>query len=102
MLRKIRKKIAQSTLEYAVLVVVVIGALLSIQAYLKRGIMGKMKTSTDESISAEQYDPQHTNYMKYTNTLSHTNEASTNVGSFTNLLGDETTNTIFSSNTNTQ
>jgi cytoskeletal protein RodZ len=99
MLRKIRKRIAQSTLEYAVLVVVVIGALLSIQAYLKRGVMGKIKTSTDESISAEQYDPQNMIYTKNTTTTSSTREISTHTGSSTTLTAPEETTVNAFSNT---
>jgi cytoskeletal protein RodZ len=82
---------AQSTLEYAVLIVVVIGALLSIQHYLKRGVMGKMKTSTDESISAEQYDTENTIYTKNTTTTSATQDISTNAGSTTTLTAPEET-----------
>lgn len=91
MLRKIRTKIAQSTLEYAVLVVVVIGALLTIQGYLRSGIRGKMKTSIDESVSSEQYDPTRTTYTKNTTTFSQTHEVSTNAGSSTTLTAPETT-----------
>ena len=43
-----RKKKAQSTLEYAVLIIIVIGALLSIQVYLKRGIQGRMRSASDD------------------------------------------------------
>jgi len=99
MLIKLRKKIAQSTLEYAVLAVVVIGALLSIQAYLKRGIMGKMKSSTDD-ISAEQYDPEKTTYNKTTHTVGNTQENSSWNGSSTQILGGgENTTVNASSNT---
>ena len=102
MLIKLRKRIAQSTLEYAVLAVVVIAALLSIQNYLKRGIQGKIKSSTDD-ISAEQYDTQSTKYKKVTNTESMgAQENVTNEGTRTKL-GDagEITNTISTSNTET-
>jgi hypothetical protein len=40
-------KKAQSTLEYAIIVAVVVGALLTIQIYIKRGIQGRMRSSTD-------------------------------------------------------
>jgi len=87
MLIKLRKRTAQSTLEYAVLVVVLIGALLSIQTYLKQGIMGKMKSSTDD-ISAEQYDPEKTTHNKTTTTRGSTQENSSWNGSRTQILGD--------------
>lgn len=54
MIRLLRKKrgqkglFGQSTLEYAILVVVVIMALIGIQAYLKRGIQGRMRESADQ------------------------------------------------------
>jgi len=99
MLIKLRKKTAQSTLEYAVLAVVVIGALLSIQTYLKRGIMGKIKSSTDD-ISAEQYDPTNTTYEKVTTTTGSTQENSSWNGSQTEILdGGEATTVTGSSNT---
>ena len=39
---------AQSTVEYAVLIAVVAGALLAMQIYMKRGAMGKLRSSTDQ------------------------------------------------------
>ena len=45
----------QSTLEYVVLVAVVISALLAMRIYMKRGVQGKLRSSTD-SIGA-QYSP---------------------------------------------
>ena len=103
MLTKLRKKMAQSTLEYAVLAVVVIGALLSIQTYLKRGIQGKIKSSTDD-ISAEQYDVSKTKYKKTTNTTSmNFTENTTNEGTKTALgAAGEITNVLSTSNTDTQ
>ncbi|OGX27571.1 MAG: hypothetical protein A2787_05505 [Omnitrophica WOR_2 bacterium RIFCSPHIGHO2_01_FULL_48_9] len=48
MYRFFRKKKGQSTLEYAILIIVIIGALLSIQVYIKRGIQGRLKSATDD------------------------------------------------------
>ena len=42
-----RRRPAQSTVEYAVLAAVVVGALLVMQIYMKRGFSGKLKESTD-------------------------------------------------------
>ena len=89
MLIKLRKRIAQSTLEYAVLAVVVIAALLSIQTYLKRGIEGKIKGSTDD-ISAEQFEMNATVYNKTTRTVSRTSDAQYNTGSFGNTTYSNT------------
>ncbi len=80
MLIRLRKRTAQSTLEYAVLVVVVIGALLSIQHYLRRGISGKIKGSTDD-ISQEQFEMNATNYNKTTTTYSSTTDEQDDTGS---------------------
>jgi Flp pilus assembly pilin Flp len=55
MFRLLRKNRGQSTLEYAILIVVVIMALIGMQAYLKRGISGRMKDSTDQI--GEQFNP---------------------------------------------
>jgi Flp pilus assembly pilin Flp len=51
----IRLKKAQSTLEYAILIGVVIGALLSMQSYLKRSLQGKLKDVGDQI--GTQYSP---------------------------------------------
>jgi len=48
-----RKEKAQSTLEYAIIIAVVVGALLAMQTYIKRGIQGKLQASTDSI--GEQY-----------------------------------------------
>ena len=53
MLTKCRK--AQSTLEYALLVGVVVGVLLTMQNYLKRSMQGKLQSTADEM--GEQYSP---------------------------------------------
>ena len=38
----------QSTLEYAVLATVVIGALLAMSVYMKRGLSGRLRTATEQ------------------------------------------------------
>ena len=48
-------KRGQSTVEYAVIVAVAIAALLGMQFYMKRGVQGKLRESTDQI--AEQYAP---------------------------------------------
>ena len=52
-LRKGKK--GQTALEYAMLLVILIGAFLGIQNYMKRGLQGRWKASVDEL--GEQYDP---------------------------------------------
>jgi uncharacterized protein (UPF0333 family) len=45
----------QSTLEYALIIAVVVGGLLLMQYYVKRGYAGRLKSASDEM--GEQYDP---------------------------------------------
>jgi uncharacterized protein (UPF0333 family) len=45
----------QSTLEYALIIAVVVGGLLVMQHYVKRGYVGRLKSASDEM--GEQYDP---------------------------------------------
>lgn len=49
-----RKK-AQSTLEYALVIAAVVGALLAINVYMKKGVQGRLKASTDQI--GKQFDP---------------------------------------------
>ena len=56
MLIKINK--AQSTLEYALLVAVVVGALVATQSYLKRSVQGRMQIIGDQM--GDQYTPKDT------------------------------------------
>ena len=61
-------KKAQSTLEYAILILVVVAALIVMQIYVKRGIQGRMRESSDQI--GEQYSPGYTtsNYTTTRNT----------------------------------
>ena len=52
---KILERKGQLAVEYVVILIIVIGALLAMQMYFKRGIQGRMKTSVDSV--GEQYDP---------------------------------------------
>ena len=58
-----KERKAQSTLEYAVIVAVVIGALLAMQVYIKRGVQGRLRSSTDNI--GDQYSAGNTT-AKYT------------------------------------
>ena len=55
----------QSTMEFAILIAIVVGALLVMQIYLKRGIQGKLRSSADNI--GEQYSAGCTT-SKYTTT----------------------------------
>jgi len=54
-----RNRRGQSVLEFTVLMVIVIGAFIAMQLYVKRGIQGRWKSSIDDF--GEQYDPRLTN-----------------------------------------
>jgi len=67
---------AQSTLEYAVLISVVVAALLGIQIYVKRGVQGRLRSSTDQI--GEQFDAKKTSYTRTSKKTSTTVEEVTN------------------------
>lgn len=54
MFKKMKK--GQTTLEYVLLLTIVIGAFLAIQNYLKRGVQGRWRDAVDSL--GDQYDPQ--------------------------------------------
>jgi len=54
----VNQKQAQSTLEYAVLIVCIVAGLLAMQIYIKRSIQGKLRGTADSM--GEQYDPKKT------------------------------------------
>ncbi len=44
----LKRSKGQSTLEYALIIAVVVGALLAMQSYMKRGVQGKLREATDD------------------------------------------------------
>lgn len=56
-MRAIRK--GQSTLEYVVLLTILISVFISMQSYIKRGFQGRWKQSVDDL--GDQYDPRFSN-----------------------------------------
>ena len=72
MLQYFNQKRGQSTLEYAVLIVVIIGALLTIQVYIKRGVQGRLRSAADDI--GDQYSDGNTNEVKTTIRNSSTEE----------------------------
>ena len=57
MFRRIKK--GQSTLEYTILLIIVMGAFLGVSNYFKRGVQGRWKSAVDDF--GDQYDPRATN-----------------------------------------
>lgn len=99
MFKNFNKKKGQSTLEYAVLIVIIIAALLAMNQYIKRGLQGRLKSATDDI--GDQFSPGNTNYTK--TVVTGANEAQqfgiTGIGQqSTNLLNREVTNTVENSN----
>ena len=94
MIAYFNRKRGQSTLEYAVLIIIVIAALLSIQMYIKRGVQGRLKSATDDI--GDQFSPDNTNAVKTTITNSTTNETFGTLGqgiSKSALIGNEISKT---------
>jgi uncharacterized protein (UPF0333 family) len=87
-----KRKKGQSTLEYAILIVIIIGALLSIQVYIKRGIQGRMRSATDDI--GDQFSPGNTNYIETTRTVSGSHDTFEDGLSVSTLTRDEQTNTL--------
>lgn len=65
----------QSVLEYAILVVVVVGALLAMQWYMKGGYQGRLRSASDDL--GEQYSPTQVQSTITTTSTSNTNEVTT-------------------------
>lgn len=56
----LRKRRAQSTLEYALVIAAVVAALVAVNVYVKKGIQGRLKESTDQV--GKQFDPTSVTY----------------------------------------
>jgi Flp pilus assembly pilin Flp len=95
MLQYLNQKRGQSTLEYAVLIVVIIGALLTIQTYIKRGVQGRLKSAADDI--GDQYSDGNTNMIKSTVRNSSTEEYFNQGASSSNMINAELTNTTMNS-----
>jgi hypothetical protein len=93
-LNKKRQK-GQSTLEYAILIIIIIGALLSIQVYIKRGIQGRLKSATDDI--GTQFSVGNTNVIKKMTTSSSSAETFISGVTRSELLGAEITMDIMNS-----
>ena len=86
MLQFLNQKRGQSTLEYAVLIVIIIGALLTIQVYIKRGVQGRLKSSADDI--GDQYSDGNQNEVSQTNRFTNSEEVYTTGQASTNLISD--------------
>ena len=87
-----RKTKGQSTLEYVILVAVVVAALIAMGIYMKRGLQGRLRESTDQV--SEQYSPLSTASNFTTVTDINQNEVQGAGGAvFTNIAANSQTKT---------
>ncbi|MBZ0165293.1 MAG: hypothetical protein K8I00_00700 [Candidatus Omnitrophica bacterium] len=91
---KSRKK-GQSTLEYAILIIIIIGALLSIQVYIKRGVQGRLKGAADDI--GDQFSNGNTNVIKKMVTSSQSRDTFASGVTDSVLQVDEVTTDIMNS-----
>ena len=90
----------QSTLEYAVVIAIIVAGLIAMQAYIKRGVQGRLRQASDDI--GEQYSPGQTTSNIFTsssvNTIENIAPVTTTVGGDT--VGQTTTNSNQSQNRN--
>ena len=79
----------QSTLEYAILITIIIAALISMQIFIKRGVAGRLRQASSDI--GEQYSVGNTNILETTTTTSNTQEKFTNGVSKTSMTAPEKT-----------
>ena len=89
MFKLFKKRKGQSSVEYAVLIIVIIGALLAIQVYIKRGVQGRLKSATDDI--GDQYSPGNTNVLIRMRTKSTTHDTFIKGATKSEIIGKETT-----------
>lgn len=87
-LRRKQKK-GQSTLEYAVLIVIVIGAMLSMSQFIKRGIQGRLRSSADDI--GDQFTPGGTSVNYFRSTNSAIRETASQAGFSRSMINAEQT-----------
>lgn len=54
-MRQLKKRCGQSSLEYAILIAVVVAGLIAMQTYVKRGVQGRLRAGADDI--GGQYSP---------------------------------------------
>ena len=92
LLKSPRKRKGQSTLEYVILIIIILAVLIVMQVYIKRAIQDKLRTSADSI--GDQYADIKANISEVTVTNSHTLEQALGTqGTFSRLLDAEVTNT---------
>ena len=90
-IKRRKKRRGQTTLEYAILVIVIIGALITMQTYIKRALQGKFRESADQIGDA--FSPGNTNVFIVSKSSSYTHEKNVHGAITTTLKADEISNT---------
>ena len=89
MMKLLRKSKGQTITEYAILLIVVIGSLLAIQVYIKRGVQGRLKSAADDI--GEQFSPGNTNATSRVYSFSQSRETVANGVTRSELTSPEIT-----------
>ncbi len=91
-------KKGQNTLEYAVVIAVIVAALIAMSSYIKRGVQGKLRDSSNDI--GDQFSPQTTSSTSLTSiTQGHSVETiSGGPGSTTNVVTNQAQNKNTSEN----
>jgi Flp pilus assembly pilin Flp len=83
----LRNRSGQSTLEYVILTGFVVAALIAMGTYMKRGMQGRLKESTDQV--GQQYSAEHTT-SDYTTETNTTQKETLDAGVTTTEITDNT------------
>ena len=92
MFKFLKKAKGQSTMEYVILIIIIIGALVSIQVYIKRSVQGRLKSAADDI--GEQFSPGNTNWFTTTTSRSNTLETYNRGVQKTTMFEPERTNIV--------
>jgi hypothetical protein len=84
------KRRGQSTLEYAIIIAVIVGGLLVMQHYIKRGYQGKLKSAADDM--GDQFDPSAYSSNYTINQESHVNQTIGNGTTYTEHINNQLSN----------
>ena len=91
----------QTILEYTVIVIIVLGCMVAMKDYVKRGIQGRWKSATDDLSS--QYDPTHINsVINYSTQINSTSSVSVQKDSLDGVAGQWTTREDLSNTVDTK
>lgn len=89
-----RRTGGQTTLEYLIVIVIILGVFVAIGNYVKRGLQGRWKSAVDEL--GDQYDPRVANSMIIHTLTQNTNTAIMTMNSATGFWTKRTDETVSS------